>query len=473
MEYDYDELGQTSAVTINGEKTINIHRDKTGLPIKETFTGPLIREYDYNKDSLLTKQKIGTPGRDIVQRDYAYDPVGNLVEKSDSLKGKNYFSYDPMGRITQHINPENKIEKFLRDPAGDLIKQQDPEPELQADMEADSDPKIFTRTSECKDSLYTFNAAGNLIERKNKDDLTAFSWDENNRLIQAHRNGTITKMRYDAAGRRITKETNEEITEFFWDGDAFLGDKKGKDKREFIYYPGTFEPLAVVDKDKKIFYFNNDLAGLPQEVTTDTGEIAWSASYDAHGQVTKIHEDYFDNPLRLQGQYFDPEIDLCYNRHRYYDPASASFVSADPLGLGAGTNNYAYAPNVWGWIDPLGLMCEATLKKEAGFGESTTTNYKKTFFKEHPNLEGNVVVHHAVEQQTLKRYPGVVSKSEIHSLENLRGIPKNINSEVHLSKIRKAWNRFYKQNSSPMKQQLLDKATEIDTKFGSQFKPKI
>jgi RHS repeat-associated protein len=57
----------------------------------------------------------------------------------------------------------------------------------------------------------------------------------------------------------------------------------------------------------------------------------------------------------MQGQYYDPEIDLCYNRYRYFDPQICSFISQDPLGLAAGENIYAYAPNVWGWVDPLGL----------------------------------------------------------------------------------------------------------------------
>jgi RHS repeat-associated protein len=62
----------------------------------------------------------------------------------------------------------------------------------------------------------------------------------------------------------------------------------------------------------------------------------------------------------MQGQYYDPEIDLCYNRYRYFDPHTCSFISQDPLGLAAGENVYAYAPNVWGWIDPLGLCKEAS-----------------------------------------------------------------------------------------------------------------
>jgi len=351
VEYQYDELGHTSSVTINGEKTINIQRDNTGLPIKETFSGPLIREYRYNKDGLLTQQNIGTSSQRI-ERNYTYDPKGNLLEKSDSAKGKSYFSYDPAGRISQYINPENKIEEFLRDPAGDLVRQQP------------QDPESNTRTATHQDSLYTFDTLGNLIERQNTrtDELTTFTWDENNQLIRADKNGTVSDMAYDATGRRISKETNGEKTEFFWDQDALLADRKNGRTREFVYYPGTFEPLAAVDEDKKIVYFNNDLVGLPQEVTTDTGEIVWSASYNAHGKVTKIHEDYFDNPLRLQGQYYDPEFDLCYNRYRYFDPQISAFISQDPLGLAAGENVYAYAPNVWGWADPLGLCKKASKK---------------------------------------------------------------------------------------------------------------
>lgn len=59
----------------------------------------------------------------------------------------------------------------------------------------------------------------------------------------------------------------------------------------------------------------------------------------------------------MQGQYYDSEIDLSYNRYRYFDSKTGAFVSKDPLGLAAGDNVYAYAPNVWGWMDPLGL-CE-------------------------------------------------------------------------------------------------------------------
>jgi RHS repeat-associated protein len=62
-----------------------------------------------------------------------------------------------------------------------------------------------------------------------------------------------------------------------------------------------------------------------------------------------------EQPFRFQGQQFDEESGLHYNRYRYYDPGVGRFVSQDPIGLRGGSNLFAYAPNPMGWVDPFGL----------------------------------------------------------------------------------------------------------------------
>jgi len=111
----------------------------------------------------------------------------------------------------------------------------------------------------------------------------------------------------------------------------------------------------------------------------------------------------------------------------------------------------------------------------AKLGSAATSDYKLTFFKAHPDLEGKVVVHHAVEQQALTRYPGLLTEQEMHSLENLRGIPIEQNADMHLSQIRKEWNEFYRDNpaSGMTKQRILDKASEMDRHYGSSFTPTL
>ena len=102
-------------------------------------------------------------------------------------------------------------------------------------------------------------------------------------------------------------------------------------------------------------------------------------------------------------------------------------------------------------------------------------NYRKTFFEAYPETEGKVVVHHAIEQQVLTRYNerANFTEEEINQIDNLRGIPSKINSDLHLSKIRLKWNDFYREYPNPTKEQLRTKALEIDNQFGHLFNPKI
>jgi hypothetical protein len=77
----------------------------------------------------------------------------------------------------------------------------------------------------------------------------------------------------------------------------------------------------------------------------------------------------------------------------------------------------------------------------ARFGTAASNDYRATFFAANPELEGQVVVHHAVEQQVLTRYLGVVSEAENALSREPRGIPKEVNSDLHLSQIRREWNQ--------------------------------
>ncbi|WP_244160195.1 RHS repeat-associated core domain-containing protein, partial [Paracidovorax cattleyae] len=73
----------------------------------------------------------------------------------------------------------------------------------------------------------------------------------------------------------------------------------------------------------------------------------------AKGDVQAL--SFVEQPLRFQGQYFDAETGLHYNRFRYYDPATGRFVHQDPIGLRGGTNPFVFAPNPMDWMDPYGL----------------------------------------------------------------------------------------------------------------------
>ncbi|MUF08214.1 type IV secretion protein Rhs, partial [Pseudomonas sp. CCM 7893] len=121
----------------------------------------------------------------------------------------------------------------------------------------------------------------------------------------------------------------------------------------------SFRPLALLEgfgpDNVKPFHYQLDHLGTPQELTNPDGEIVWSAHYRAYGQIARLDVNTVSNPLRFQGQYFDPESGLHYNRHRYYNPDNGRYLTPDPVKLAGGLNGYQYVPNPTGWVDPLGL----------------------------------------------------------------------------------------------------------------------
>ncbi len=114
---------------------------------------------------------------------------------------------------------------------------------------------------------------------------------------------------------------------------------------------------------RKLHLYHCDHRGLPLALICHDGRVAWQAEYDEWGNVLRE-----DNPdglaqlLRLPGQQYDAETGLCYNRHRYYDPAQGRYITQDPIGLAGGWNPYIYPLDPVAYADPLGLQ------PFAGFG---------------------------------------------------------------------------------------------------------
>ena len=66
----------------------------------------------------------------------------------------------------------------------------------------------------------------------------------------------------------------------------------------------------------------------------------------------------FRCPFKYQGQYYDSEVELCYNRFRYYHPETGRYISEDPIKLLGGFNVFAYVKNTNWMLDIFGLSSD-------------------------------------------------------------------------------------------------------------------
>ncbi|MEX5545363.1 RHS repeat-associated core domain-containing protein [Pseudomonas pergaminensis] len=351
LTFNHTKGGHLATVELNGE-VLTSHLFKAGQE-HQRQQGQLISHYHYDDQQRLHAHAVTQQAYTLYQRHYDYDKSSNLTRLLDTRKGDHRYHYDPLSRLTRADHTQDEQERFGHDPAGNLLMQNRPGPDIVAG----------NRLMIQGDHHYDYDAFGNLIrERRGKSHqlVTEYRYDCQHRLIGVKTpNGQTASYRYDPFGRRISKTVDDITTEFFWQGDKLIAEHHANRHRSYLYEPDSFRPLALLEgfgpKETKPYHYQLDHLGTPQELTAPDGEIVWSAHYRAYGEITRLDIGKVDNPLRFQGQYFDQESGLHYNRHRYYNPDVGRYLTQDPVKLAGGVNAYQYVPNPTGWVDPLGL----------------------------------------------------------------------------------------------------------------------
>ncbi|WP_212626924.1 RHS repeat-associated core domain-containing protein [Pseudomonas sp. PP3] len=352
LEYHRAQGGVLTAIDLNGSR-LSSHQFEFGRE-RQRQQGLLHSDFAYDEQGRLQAHAVRQAQRPLYRRDYAYSANGNLAQVNDTRHGERHYQYDPLDRLTgvRHARDQHP-ENFSHDPAGNLLIHDRPGPwHLKGN-----------RLLRHADRHYTYDAYGNLVRERRGENVTEYRYDSQHRLTGfTSPDGRETSYRYDAFGRRIAKTVDGQTTQFFWQGDHLIAESSQTHYRSYLYEPGSFRPLALLDgkgpKHACPFYYHLDHLGTPQELTDYSGEIVWSARYTGYGKVSQITHgggEQLEQPLRFQGQYFDAESGLHYNRHRYYHPDTGRYLTPDPVKLAGGLNAYRYTPNPTGWVDPLGL----------------------------------------------------------------------------------------------------------------------
>ncbi|MCO6528747.1 MAG: RHS domain-containing protein [Lactobacillus sp.] len=367
------------------------------VKVKDSLNKPIERHYQYNVAGELTQMTDNYKGLKTFTHD--------LKSRLSSASHQPYSQ----GQLPDELSYKGYHEHFYFDGADNLLGSEMPLDELKHASPAPKNngtPKSPQTQNKLKanrlliqgDRHYQYDEYGNVIrELRGKRQHTEhqFKWDGQHRLIEFKKIRhywdeydkdfhqtveTVHSYEYDAFGRRISKTDMQtgDKTLFFWLGDKLITEchaddadfsveairnehTKAQNYRclSYIYEPSStgFRPMAQLvgrGRGGQIYYYLNDQLGTPQELMTANGDIVWSGVYKSYGELAIEYRTVPQN-LRFQGQYFDEESGLHYNRYRYYDPYTARYISQDPIGLAGGENAYSYVPNPLAWIDPLGL----------------------------------------------------------------------------------------------------------------------
>ncbi|WKY28109.1 RHS repeat-associated core domain-containing protein [Pseudomonas donghuensis] len=409
--------GHLHQLNLDGKVISDFERDRLHREVLRT-QGRVSTRSEYDRSGRL-RSRLRRPSHQppqlpaAVQQRFDFDPADNLTSRLNQQPGSQHqqlLHYDASGRIMASQDAgQGQSEAFTYDAAANLLD----------GPQAGAGLVRHNRLLTYQDKRYRYDAFGRLIEkRSSRRGVQHFSYDAEHRLIQVRsQHGgrqRVLNMRYDPLGRRTEKSEYDEHgnlldqTRFTWDGLRLLQEHRHSQTSLYLYVQNSYEPLARVDgtgPQQQVRYYHNDLNGLPEQLTEDTGEALWQARYQVWGNtLQEVREAHFieEQNLRFQGQYLDRETGLHYNLFRFYDPDVGRFTQPDPIGLAGGLNLYQYAANPVGWIDPLGL--NALLPGEGGVGA-----YGKL-----PGTPGdNLTGHHMPSAEYMKQKFGISRNKSI------------------------------------------------------------
>ena len=359
-EYTYDKDNRPVTVTVNG-KTITDSYNATGTRASRVygFSTPYTVALTYlagangSKTAMLQSYKNGSEDAYT----YAYDDNGNVTSITKGSASASY-TYDSLNQLTR-VNDgfTNKTTTYTYDNAGNILERKE-YAYTTGELGTPTDTVTYAYDSAWKDKLVsydgeaiTYDEIGNPLSYRGY----TLTW-QGKRLQSLSGNNTTASYTYDEQGVRSSKTVNGVTTTFSYNGSLLMSQVQGSGTsqvKQLFSYDANGDVVSVNYNGTEYFYLRNgqnDIVGLMD----GSGNRVVEYTYDAWGKListtgTLATSLGADNPFRYRGYYYDTETGLYYLMTRYYDPEICRFISADvymTTGQGVlGGNMFAYCLN--------------------------------------------------------------------------------------------------------------------------------
>jgi RHS repeat-associated protein len=301
-----DWLGHTTSFSYDAEGNLTAEKFPGGVTATNSGTtitvtnggGTLARFSDTaNNDGQLTSATTaGLPGIPATPVTYTYSTLGQLRSG-----GTAQYQYDPAGDpsllagITQTFNA-----------AGELQQASGPDG---------------------KPTGYTYDKQGNLTAATPEGGTPVrLTYNQAGQLTGYRTAGSTASYSYAGDGLRSSKTVNGTTTGYTWDQAQATPLLLAAAGTSYIYGPDG-QPIEQITGTTPT-YLLADQQGNTRLLTSETGTVAGTYTYTPYG--TTRHHTGESTALQYDGQYTDGESGYIYLRARYYDPATAQFLTPDP-----------------------------------------------------------------------------------------------------------------------------------------------
>lgn len=356
LSYAYNSAGRLSQITYPSGKRVGYGYDASGRIASLTLNGqPLLSGIQYQPhgpakgwtwgNGASYTRAFDADGRLIShpQGNLSYDAASRLVLQQ-TPSGTHSYGYDASDRLTGYAHPVGATSNYQYDANGNRTRLSQSGATTDYIIPATSN-RLTAQTSATSKS-YSYDAAGNLTG----DGTNTYTYNARGRLSKVAYGGNKSNTyAVNGLGQRVMKTGTGVSTgtnRYVYDEEGhLLGEynSNGSVIQETVYLGDT--PVAVLTPTAA-YYLHADHLDTPRALTDTTNKVIWRWDSDPFG-ATAANEDpdgdgiKFTFNLRFPGQYFDKETGLHYNYHRYYDPNTGRYMTADPISVGEHVLNWS------------------------------------------------------------------------------------------------------------------------------------
>ncbi|MCB1837838.1 MAG: RHS repeat protein, partial [Alcanivoracaceae bacterium] len=295
-EYDVrDHLVRSSTAGDDVTRTSLFVVDEQGNVVREDHGEGRVTERVFN-DLGLPEEITDANGQTSYR---SYDHVGNLVSTTDRRGHETTYQYDGRNRLVRQDEPLGRILRWTYDANGNVASETDANGNVtERDWTQHGKPRsVAVRDasgSTLSSRLYRYDAAGNLEEESNsRGAVTAYAYDDLNRLIRVDRPSPLGDLRYTAydGNGNVEREVwpNGNVVERTWDErDRLLSESDSLGARRALTYDNNGNVLTETDArgttvTRTWTSFNQVKSeSLPQH---GDGDLQVSYAYDSQGNL--------------------------------------------------------------------------------------------------------------------------------------------------------------------------------------------
>ena len=361
--YGYNLRGQVTTLTYPNNKVVTQAYEADGAMTSSTGWSRKKTTFSYDQNEAWTGEVAANGVTTTTGYDNAGRVISTTIAKGTKTLGSLIYTDDAASHITKETSTSlGATRTFTLDSVGRVTAENtavygyDAADELTTNGATaqgyDAGGQLTTAVTGSTSTAYVFDARGNRSTATTGTAVTTHGYDQANRLTGYTRGATTATYAYNGDGLRVSKTVGGVTTTFVYDTAEGMPLILTDGANSYLYGPSGV-PYAQITTKGVVTYLHADQLGSIRMITTATGTSAGTATYAAYGtRITTGTTSAFG----YAGQYTDTESGLQWLRARYYDPATAQFLTADPLAALTGAR-YGYAGgNPITVSDPLGLL---------------------------------------------------------------------------------------------------------------------